>query len=451
MNMDYQAAVNWALSFADYERWPGYAYAARFDLRRMEALLSRLGNPHLGRKTVHIAGSKGKGSTAAMIASGLKEAGFKVGLYTSPHLHTIRERMALDFHPIAENEFARLVGRLRPEVEAIRGSLGELTTFEILTALGFLYFREAGADFQVVEVGLGGRLDATNLVQPEICVITSISRDHTQVLGEDLAQIAAEKAGIIKPGTLTVVAPQRPEVVRVVEEFCHGLGSQLLRVGEQVTWQEGEIDSLWQSAEISGIRGSYKIRLPLLGEHQLENAATAVAVLEALELPPEAITSGLAKVNWPGRLEVLAREPWLILDGAHNADSAARLVKALRRHFRFGQAILIFAASGDKDIRGMVKELAPFFHPVIVTRSRHPRAADPLRLAREFENARVQVEMRENVEQAMAEAKALAGKEDLICVTGSLFIVAEARAFLKGLPMEYYSTPQKFCEFLGTP
>ena len=441
--MDYQAAVNWVLSFADYERWPGFAYAARFDLRRMEVLLSQLGNPHLGRKTVHIAGSKGKGSTAAMIASGLQAADFTVGLYTSPHLHTIRERMTLDFQPIAENDFARLVERLRPKVEAInRGSLGELTTFEILTALGFLCFQEARADFQVVEVGLGGRLDATNVVQPEICVITSISHDHTQVLGEDLTQIAAEKAGIIKPGTLTVVAPQRPDVVRVIEEFCHRRGSRLLRVGEQVVWREREVNPLWQSAEISGLRDNYEIRLPLLGEHQLENAAMAVAVLETLGLPPDAITTGLARVSWPGRLEVLAREPWLIADGAHNADSAAKLVKALKRHFRFAQAILIFAASGDKDIRGMVKELAPFFDPVIITRSRHPRAADPLKLAREFENGHVQAQVTENVEQALAEAQALAGKEDLICVTGSLFVVAEARSWAKGLPMEYYPSPE---------
>ncbi|RLC69733.1 MAG: bifunctional folylpolyglutamate synthase/dihydrofolate synthase, partial [Chloroflexi bacterium] len=207
--MDYQAAVNWVLSFADYERWPGFAYAARFDLRRMEVLLSQLGNPHLGRKTVHIAGSKGKGSTAAMIASGLQAADFKVGLYTSPHLHTIRERMTLGFQPIAENDFARLVERLRPKVEVVnRGSLGELTTFEILTALGFLYFQEARVDFQVVEVGLGGRLDATNVVQPEICVITSISHDHTQVLGEDLNQVAAERAASPQPGPLARRAHQ---------------------------------------------------------------------------------------------------------------------------------------------------------------------------------------------------------------------------------------------------
>ena len=429
------------LSFADYERWPGFAYAARFDLRRMEELLCRLGNPHLGRQTVHIAGSKGKGSTAAMIASGLRVVGRRVGLYTSPHLHTIRERMKIDFQPIAENDFARLAERLRPEVERInQGHLGELTTFEVLTALGFLYFERAGANFQVVEVGLGGRLDATNVVQPEVCVITSISHDHTRVLGENLAQIAAEKAGIIKPGTLTVVAPQRPEVTQVIEEACHRSGSQLLRVGKEVIWREKGVDSLWQAVEILSSQGRYEIRLPLLGEHQLENAATAAAVLEALGLPSNAISTGLAQVSWPGRLEVLAQEPWLIIDGAHNADSAAKLVKALKRHFRFNRAILIFAASHDKDIPGMVKELAPLFDLVITTCSRHPRAAEPEKLSREFAS-RVQTRTALDIEQAMAEAQTLAEREDLICITGSLFIVAEARALVRGLPMEYYPSP----------
>jgi len=437
--VDYQAAVDWILGFADYERCPGFAYASRFDLRRMEELLKRLGEPHLKPRAVHIAGTKGKGSTGAMIASGLRAAGFKVGFYTSPHLHTIRERICFNGQPITESDFAQLAAKLKPVVDEVnRGAFGQLTTFEVLTALGFLYFQEAEADFQVIEVGLGGRLDATNVVCPEICLITSISRDHTQVLGDTLPQIATEKAGIIKTGALTISAPQRPEVSEVIEKFCAQKGSPLLKVGEQVTWQELEISSFSQSLEVEGVKDSYKLSIPLLGRHQLENAATAIAALEALGLSPDTISSGLSRVSWPGRLEVLAQEPWLVVDGAHNADSAAKLREALKRHFHFVRAALIFAASWDKDISGAAAELAPFFELVVMTRSHHPRAADPLKLAPEFEKYAVPVEVTENAAQALAKARAQVGKEDLICVTGSLFIAAEARGLVKGLPVEYY-------------
>ncbi len=437
--MNYQAAVAFLLSFADYERWPGFAYAARFDLRRMEELLALLGDPHLKPKTIHIAGSKGKGSTAAMIASGLRAAGFKTGLYTSPHLHTIRERIRVNGELIAEDELASLVSELKPAVEEInRGSYGELTTFELLTALAFLYFQKSGVDFQVLEAGLGGRLDATNVVNPQICVLTSISLDHTAVLGNTIAQIAAEKAGIIKPGVKVVSSPQSPEAAEVIHDACLEKKAELIMVGREIHWEGKEVSLGCQLLEVTGRRDAYELSIPLLGEHQLENAATAVAVLESLNIGKEEIISGLASVKWPGRLEILSRRPLLVVDGAHNRDSARRLKEALKKLFRFNRAILIIGTSSDKDISGIAAELGSFFEMVIATSSRHPRAASPVELAREFDRYKVPVQVTENVEQAVSKALAISGEQDLICATGSLFLVAEVRGLIKGIPTERY-------------
>jgi len=437
--MDYRTALDYILSFADYERWPGAGYAERWDLRRMEELLGRLGSPHLGVRTVHIAGSKGKGSTAAMIAAVLSTAGFRTGLYTSPHLHTMRERIKVDDQLITEREFADFTAEIKPEVEVTNnGRYGELSTFEILTALAFYYFRKQAADFQVLETGLGGRLDATNVANPEICVITSISLDHTAVLGDTIAQIATEKAGIIKPGVTVVSSPQVPEAAAVIRLVCSDKGAELITVGEEVTWQ-GKGSSLGeQSLEVKGLKEQYDLTIPLLGEHQLENAAAAIAALEVLDIRKEHIVSGLASVHWPGRMEVLRKEPLLIADGAHNGDSARRLVESLQKHFQFDRTILIMGTSADKNSSAMVAELAPFFDRVIATASQHPRATAAEELTRKFAQYGVEAQVTENVAQAVSEALAQAGKRDLICATGSLFVVAEVIEQVKGIIGERY-------------
>ena len=280
--LDYQAAVEYILGFADYER--ASRTAVVFNTSRMEALLESLGKPHLAASSVHIAGTKGKGSTAAMIASILTASGRRTGLYTSPHLHSFTERIRIDGHPIPEDEFAALVRKLKPDFEAFNrlGAHGELTTFEILTTLAFVHFQEKQADYQVLETGLGGRLDATNVVRPRVCAITSISLDHTEILGQTLAQIAAEKAGIIKPGCVTVSAPQPPEVRHVMSSVCHERGVRLLEVGRDIIWTLTGRSESGQSFRVDGWRGTYDLTLPLLGEHQLDNAAVAVGVAEAL-------------------------------------------------------------------------------------------------------------------------------------------------------------------------
>jgi len=433
--VDYRTALDYILSFADYERMPRSALV--FDLRRIEMLLERLGNPQETARSIHIAGTKGKGSTAAMIASILTQAGYLTGLYTSPHLLSLAERIQVDGRAIDEEAFARLVEIMKPEVEAVNasGEFGELTTFELLTALAFAYFRENKVDYQVMEVRLGGRLDATNVVKPEVCVINSISFDHTDVLGDTLAQIATEKAGIIKSGSTVVCSPQAPEAMEVIEKVCRERGVKLIRVGGEVTWQRRGFSPEGQSFQLKGITGEYNLTLPLLGEHQLENAATAVAVVEVLEeggakVSLENIAQGLGKVNWPGRLQILRREPWVIVDGAHNGDSARRLVKALKQYFNFDRAVLIFGASSDKNIAGMVSELASFPEAVIVTHSRHPRAVETTRLVSEFSKRGIIPEVAEDVAKAVALALAKAQSNNLICATGSLFVVAEVMEYM---------------------
>jgi len=433
--MDYQTALDYILSFADYERLPRSALV--FDLRRIEVLLERLGSPQEAAKSIHVAGTKGKGSTAAMIASILTQAGYRTGLYTSPHLRSFTERIQVDTGPIAEGAFGRLVEVLKPEVEAVNhfGAFGELTTFELLTALAFTYFKERKVDYQVLETGLGGRLDATNVVKPEVCVITSISFDHTDVLGDTLTQIATEKAGIIKSGSVVVCSPQFPETMEVIEGICCERGTRLVRVGSEVTWHRKAFSPEGQSFELKGMTGEYDLNIPLLGEHQLENAATAVATVEVLvelgaKVSPESIATGLGQVHWPGRLQILRREPWVIVDGAHNADSSRKLVETLKRYFDFERAVLILGVSSDKNIAGMAAELASLPDAVIVTRSHHPRAVEPARLASEFSKRGIISEVAENVASAVELALNKAMPGDLICATGSLFIVAEVMEYM---------------------
>ena len=431
--MDYQQALDYIYSFIDYETVSRPRDAANYDLRRMEELLRHLDNPHLKAKSVHIAGSKGKGSVAAMMASVLTTSGYTTGLFTSPHLHSFNERIRVDGELISEAELASLVERLKPEVEAVneKATYGQLTTFELMTALAFTYFELKGVDFQVIEVGLGGRLDATNVVQPEVCIITSISFDHTEVLGNTLAEITAEKAGIIKPNSIVVVSPHVDEVDRVIEQTCLAYRAELVRVGSDVTWQSLGFDSSRQSLRVAGRLASYELSVPLLGQHQLENAATAVATLEVLvergfHISGDSITNGLAQVNWPGRLQVLSRRPLLVVDGAHNPDSVHKLKQSLEQYFDFDQAILIIGVSSDKDIAGIVSELVPLFDKVIVTRSIHPRAMATAPIVAEFSKYGMEARETDNISVALPLALTLAGDRDLICVTGSLFVVAGA-------------------------
>jgi len=433
LSNSYQQALDYLYSFIDYETMHLSRSAANYDLRRVEELLFRLGNPHLAAKSVHIAGTKGKGSVAAMVAAVLIASGYTTGLYTSPHLNELRERIRVNGELITEEEFMALVEKLKPEVEVVneKATYGELTTFELLTALGFAHFKLKGVDFQVVEVGLGGRLDATNVVQPEVGIITSISLDHTDVLGSSLTEIAGEKAGIIKPGLIVVMSPQTDEVAQVIEKACLNCDAGLVRVGSDVVWQSLGFDVERQLLRVKGRLGSYKLSIPLLGRYQLENAATAVAALEVLtgkgfNISRDSIISGLGQVSWPGRFQILSRRPLIVVDGAHNPDSARKLKQSLVQYFAFDRAILIIGVSSDKDVAGIISELVPLFNKVIVTRSRHPRAMSLEQLIAAFRRCGVEVQAVEAVSEALSLALSMTGARDLVCVTGSLFVVGEA-------------------------
>jgi dihydrofolate synthase/folylpolyglutamate synthase len=436
-NMNYQEALEYLLKFADYERLPRSGIV--WDLKRIERLLARLDNPHLYARSVHVAGTKGKGSTSAMIASILKQAGYKTGLYTSPHLLSFTERIQVNGKPIAEDDWAKLTEIIKPHVEAENriGDLGELTTFEIMTAMAFLYFRQVKAEYQVIEVGLGGRLDATNVVKPQVCVITSVSYDHMDVLGDALTKIAGEKAGIIKPGVVVVSAPQFPEAMEAIERVCRENNVRLVKVGRDVTWELRNFDNEGQSFRIKGLKEEYDLRMPLLGEHQVENAANAVTTAELLrekcaKIPYEAIADGLAKVSWPGRLQILGKEPWVIVDGAHNAYSMQRLGEALKVYFKYDKAKLILGFGGDKDIAGMAAEAVKMTGDIILVASRHPRAVKAEALTAEFQKHGVTPRVADTVKDAIKLALDEAGPNDLICAAGSIFVIAEVMEWAGG-------------------
>jgi dihydrofolate synthase/folylpolyglutamate synthase len=440
----YQQTLDYLYSFVDYSLTRGFRnQPGLFDLDRMREFMAHLGDPHQAYPIIHVAGTKGKGSVCALCAGALQAAGYRVGLYTSPHLLDYAERIQIDRQPIPHADLVALVDEIRPYLD--QGT--RLTTFEITTALAFLYFARQGATVVVAEVGLGGRLDATNIVTPLVSVITSLSYDHMQVLGNTLAEIAGEKAGIIKPGVPVVLAPQVDEARQVVERIAGERSASLVQVGHDLRYLplehslNGQSLYVWSGAEQPlfdafqrGVAGWEPLRLvvPLLGQHQAENAAVAYAALQAagprgLPLSAGAIQQGFAGAAWPGRLEILQRQPPVILDSAHNRDSAIKLRQALEDYFPGKRIILIFGASEDKDIAGMFAELLTQASQVIVTRSFHPRAAEPEQLAQEAARHNQQVTIVPAIEDALVEGLRRLDEHSLLLVTGSIFIAAGAR------------------------
>jgi len=431
--MNYRQAIDYINSYTDYEKIGMPHDPAFYDLRRVDELLSLLGDPHQKAGSVHITGTNGKGSVAVMLASALTACGYSTGLYTSPHLHTWRERIQVDGELISESGLAQLVADLKPQVEAVneKATYGKLTTFEFLTAMAFAYFGQKGVKFQVLEVGMGGKFDATSVITPLVAIITPVGLDHTDVLGSTVTEIAAEKCGIIKPESTVVISPQPPEAAEVIEQTCAERGAELLVVGKDVSWRSLGSDLDGQRLRVEGRKGGYELSIPILGEHQLVNAATAVAALEVLaergfNIAKESMAKGFSKISWPGRFQVLRRNPPVVVDGAHNIDAARSLKKALRQYFDFERAFLVMGASDDKNIAGVVAELVPIFDRVIVTRSRHPRAMAPAPLAAEFARHGRKARITEDVPSALSQALSMAGEKGLVCLAGSLFIVGEA-------------------------
>ena len=445
--MEYQESIDRLLSLVDHERdtHASPRQIAIYDLRRTMALLERLGNPHTKARTVHIAGTKGKGSTAAFCDATLHAAGYRTGFYSSPHLHSFRERIRRDTIPISEADFGALVEQVWPHQRRVtdNAGLGPVTLFEFMTAMGFQSFANGNVDFQTIEVGLGGRLDATNVVDPTVCVITSISLDHTAVLGDSLAQIAVEKAGIIKPGSSLVVAPQSPEAGSAIDQVCRRLGVRPIQVGRDVTWEAGTADAGGQFVSVQGRLGRYELKIPLLGTHQLENAATAVAALEVLReqghaIPDEAVQQGFAGVSWPCRMEVLSSSPVIVADGAHNVYSVEALLDSLPRYFSYRRLLLIVGFSRDKNVEEMVKRLSRAGPLVFATGSRHPRSLAPGSVAALFRGSGTATVEASSPKEALAGALDEAGEDDLVLATGSLFVAAEVREARLGIEPELY-------------
>lgn len=436
---DYASALQYLYGFADYERATPRALEG-FRLASVATLLHAAGDPHLALTAVHIAGTKGKGSTAAMIGAVLQSAGYSVGFYSSPHLHTHRERYRLDGEPVSEEGFTATLKHLQPAIERVRAERS-LTTFEVSTALAFELFRAAGVDWSVVETGMGGRLDSTNLIEPRLSVITNISKDHTDVLGTTLGEIAYEKAGIIKPGVPVVVASQPDEAREVILRRAEQVGAPAWYVPEHILTRDRSIDgvegqsfTLDTSVTLGGesLHGR-RVSLRMVGSHQVENALTAIL---ACTLPGEPasrvgaahLVDGLAHATWPGRFEVLpGPHPTVVLDGAHNPYSVLQLKQSLAEVIPGRRVTCVFGAGRGHDAAGMLRELAGY--RLVLCQASHPRAMPARELAALAQEAGVEFHTADSVRAALEWAMR-ESNDEVVVVCGSLFVVAEAREAL---------------------
>ncbi len=431
IDADYNSALDYLYSFVDYSLKHSSELAkADFNLDRMRALMAELGNPQEKYRIAHVAGTKGKGSVCALAASGLRAAGYRTGLYTSPHLIDYCERIQVDGTPIPHGRLVELLDEMKPAIQRIP----KLTTFEITTALGLLYFARERVEAAVVEVGLGGRLDATNVVTPAVTAITSLSYDHMAVLGDTLAKIAGEKAGIIKVGIPVISAPQQEESLAVLERIARERGASFTLVGRDVEFGPVSHSLDGQSLSVTWRHQTLNLTIPLLGIHQVQNAAVAVTVLwvmrgQGLALSDPKIQDGFAHVEWPARFEVARREPPVIFDSAHNQDSFAHLRQALDDYFPRRSIYLIFGASEDKNIPGMFEEIRARVRRVLITKAEHPRALAPEQIAEYADKAGLPYEVIVPVKRAAVRALELSAKDGSIVVSaGSMFVTAEVMA-----------------------
>jgi dihydrofolate synthase/folylpolyglutamate synthase len=390
-----------------------------------------MGDPQDSLRFIHIAGTNGKGSVAAMLHAVLSGAGYKTGLYTSPHLVSFCERFQIDGQCIPESEVVRLVEKIRSILEEVAAhpEFRAPTFFEAVTAIALQYFREQKVDVVVWETGLGGRLDATNVVTPLVSVITNIAFDHTQYLGETLSQIASEKCGIIKPGVPVVTASAAEEALAVIRRTAAAQAGRLSVVGQDICAARLHEDERCQRLEVTGTRQAYgPLTIPLLGAHQTVNGATAVAALEAcgLSVSPKQVQEGLARTSWPGRFQMVNHDPIVVLDGAHNAAAAERLAATLREHFAGQKLTLILGVLRDKNYDQMCQILAPLAERILCVPVNSERTCDPDQLARwcKAANPLAGVSVIRNVSEAYSEASRL--KQKAIVITGSLFLVGEA-------------------------
>ena len=432
----YGKALRYLASLTDYERLRIVRYNNQnFDLDRMRTLLKKLGNPQADFRSVHIAGTKGKGSTCAMIASMLQACGYKTGLYTSPHLLDVRERIQINGEMISHADMARLVRLIEPIATRMKPMP---TYFDVLTAIAFKYYAEQKVDIVVVETGLGGRLDSTNVITPEVTAITSISKDHMQQLGSTLGKIAEEKAGIFKAGVPAITVMQEPEVEASLKRIAERVGAPLDITGKTIEFS--------YRFECSRLQGAHNrvclttpssrfehLAVPLLGEHQAINCGLALGVIDRLKGRGIAIDDakareGLAKTTIPGRMEMVSQTPRVIVDGAHNAASIDALFRGIGQHIPYDSMVVIFGCCADKDVPGMLERISSGADKVIFTKVDSIRTADPEELAARYvELYGKMAQVAPTLEEALSIANRAVTKEDLICIAGSFFLVGESK------------------------
>ncbi len=416
-------------------------YGIKLGLKNISYLLFLLGNPHKKLNIIHISGTNGKGSTAAIISSIIQSDGFKVGLYTSPHLVDFTERMKINFQSISERKICELLERIKPYIKEVDHTSGynHPTFFEVITTMAFLYFFEEKVDFLVLEVGLGGRLDATNVCEPLISVITHIDYDHMDKLGNSIKEIAGEKGGIIKSGGIVITSNQYDEAYDEIKKITCEKNSLIFGIGKEINYKIMKSDVKGNIFNLKGIYNDYKnLYIPLLGKYQVDNAATAVTAIEALRIrglniSKRAILEGLEKVKWEGRLEIIQYDPLLILDGAHNPNGVKMVRQALEEVFSYHRLILVLAIFSDKDYKKMIRVISPIADLIITTKAKNPRATPPQIIAQEAAQyiSQDRIIVTENIPQAIKCALSNSHKDDLICITGSLYTVGEAKRYFK--------------------
>ena len=435
----YQQAIQYLFDKTDYERQQKLRYnVTTFDLQRMNLLLKNLGNPHKKTKMIHIAGTKGKGSTATMLAKMIEANGYRVGLYTSPHVMTLHERIVVNSEMIDKKMMLDLMNRVHPVIEKMIKNNDGPTFFEIMTAIAFLHFADNKVELAVIETGLGGRLDSTNVVNPELVGITSISIDHQNLLGSTIDSITKEKAGIIKKGIPVVTVQQEPAAMRILKKLAVSQKAPLAVTGKDVDFsyrfessrEHGPHTRICLTTPSSRFE---HLRVPLPGEHQAVNCGLALAMLDNLKnqgykIDDEKAVQGLSEVKLPGRMEIVCEDPRILVDAAHNAASVRALIQAIGQHVPYDSMIIIFGCNSDKDIRGMLTELQYGADKVIFTRSNSPKAVFPSELAEIYtEVCGKMCQTALSLKEAIRVAGNAVSKEDLICVTGSFYLVGQTK------------------------
>ncbi len=422
--MNHQQAVSYLLSLL------GESGGAGLGLERMQALVKRLGHPERTFRIVHVAGTNGKGSTGAMIASGLRASGAKTGFYSSPHLTRFNERIEIDGEPVDDDGFVSAVAEVRGEIESMsaEGDRGvRPTLFEAITATAFCAFRRAQVDWAVIEVGLGGRLDASNVVESELAVVTPIDLDHEAWLGKGLRRIAEEKAGIFRQGGRAVSGGQQPEARQALADKAAELDVELVFAPERWLLEGSRPDAL---GRFEVLTGGLRVQLALAGAHQVDNALTAIAALDCLGIAPDAIRKGLETARWPGRLEWFDRQPPVLLDAAHNPSGARALAEHLKRFHSDRKIRLVYGSSRDKAVDEVAGYLFPLADRVLLTRSAVTRSASTQTLLSLTDHLHADIECAEPAAEALRRAREAADAETLVVVAGSIFLLGEVRPLI---------------------